>query len=415
MTVLSNGGAAGLGFVIPLTKIDVERRMVYGVAAQGDIIDKSKEIMDYATAKPAFQAWSSEIEAATGGMSKGNLRAMHTKTVAGTIPEISFDDANKTINIGAHVVRDDEWALCLKGGYTGFSVGGGYARKWTDPATGCTRYTPIVREMSLVDSPCIPTARFAELVKADGVVEHLPLVGKIPTFADAWSSRPLSFAEQWAARPEPIVPPMTFGELVKYDNSKHPREHDGKFASKTGEVLGRTFGGAAGVLGGYALGSKYGPSIGERAGEAAAHVVNATSRTVSGKQNFIGDINREYDEIGRKVRFKNSGKLLGGKYGQLVGGTLVGIGGILAGSAMGAAVDRYGRRNRAIAAGRLDQYERLNADTSILPNKRKQMRRALEDAKSAGRKVSAIHDMARQAGLTKRADLLVAARQKASG
>ena len=44
-------------------------------------------------------------------------------------------------------------------------------------------------------------ARFAELVKADGIVEQLPLTGVVR-----------SFSELWAARP---VPAPTFGELRK--------------------------------------------------------------------------------------------------------------------------------------------------------------------------------------------------------
>jgi hypothetical protein len=227
MTLL-NAAAAPRTLVIPLTKIDVEKRLVYGVAA-AEIRDQAGEVMDYASAKPAFASWSKSFEDATGGLSKGNLREMHNpKMVAGRLDQLGFDDDGKRIEVCAKVTDDQAWKKCLDGCYTGFSVGGGYGPKWTDDA-GNKRYTPIVRELSLVDNPCIPTARFAELVKAHGVVEQLELRGSpLTTFATAWAARPRTFAEQWDGRLR------SFGDLHKaWDESKHPRDH-GKFASEGG-------------------------------------------------------------------------------------------------------------------------------------------------------------------------------------
>jgi len=184
-------------FVIPLVKIDEERRLVIGRAAQ-EVPDKANEIMDYATAKPEFQAWSDRFSAATGGLSKGNLRAMHQKSVAGKIVDISFDDADKAIDIVAKVVDDNEWKKVMDGCYTGFSVGGGYKRRWPDGRM--TRYTPRVGEMSLVDDPCIQTALFAELVKANGMTERLPLRGVARTFGQLWRPAPKTFSDLWRAR-----------------------------------------------------------------------------------------------------------------------------------------------------------------------------------------------------------------------
>ena len=202
-------------FVIPLTKIDVERRLVIGLAAE-EIADKAKEIMDYASARPQFEEWSNSFHQASGGMSKGNLRSMHTKTVAGKFDDISYNDLTKQIHVVAKVIDEGEWQKCLQGAYTGFSIGGGYLKKWTDPEDPkLTRYTPIIREISLVDSPCMPSARFAELVKADGIVEQIELVGAKPsTFAAAWLDRPLTFAGVWQSRP------LTFAELTKAEDRK---------------------------------------------------------------------------------------------------------------------------------------------------------------------------------------------------
>lgn len=188
-------------FQIPLQKIDEERRLVIGQAA-AECLDKSGESMDYATAKAAFQKWSAEFEATSGGLSKGNLRVMHTKEVAGKIVDLSFDDLTKAVNIVAHVASDNAWALVKSGCYGGFSIGGGYAKRWTDE-NGLKKYTPDVREISLVDNPCIPSARFVELIKAHGVIEHIELK---PT------TRPLTFAELQANQPR------TFAELTNWND-----------------------------------------------------------------------------------------------------------------------------------------------------------------------------------------------------
>jgi hypothetical protein len=205
--------------VIPLTKIDHERRMVIGVGAVEEE-DLAKEIMDYESAKPEFEAWSQRFVDATGGLSKGNVRVMHQKTVAGRLDQIVFNDDMKRVEVCAKISDQNEWNKVLDGNYTGFSIGGGYAKKWADPLRkGVTRYTPRVAEISLVDSPCQTGARFAELVKADGMVEQIELRGRasepaqeIETFGALWKARstPMpTFAEAWANRP------MTFGELAK--------------------------------------------------------------------------------------------------------------------------------------------------------------------------------------------------------
>ncbi len=221
--------------VIPLTKIDHERRMVIGIAAL-EQADLTKEIMDYETAKPAFESWSKSFVDATGGLSKGNLRVMHTKNVAGRLDQIAFNDEAKQIEVCAKITDENEWNKVLDGNYTGFSVGGGYAKKWADG--DLTRYTPRVAELSLVDSPCMPGARFAELLKADGMTEQLELRGvvhdlpAIASFGDLWKRAPEipSFADAWNNRPQ------TYGELAKAQS----RDQKGRFASSGGSFAQRT-------------------------------------------------------------------------------------------------------------------------------------------------------------------------------
>jgi len=182
---------------IPLVKIDVERRLVIARAAQ-EVADKSQEIMDYATAKPAFQKWSDEMATMSNGLSKGNVRVMHQKTAAGKVTEITFNDDEKAVDVVMKIVDDNEWRKCLEGVYTGVSMGGGYAKSWQDG--NLRRYTPRITEISLVDNPCIPTARFAELVKADGMTERLPLHGVARTFGQLWRPPAKTFSDLWRAR-----------------------------------------------------------------------------------------------------------------------------------------------------------------------------------------------------------------------
>ena len=171
---------------IPLAKIDEEKRLVIGRAIH-EVVDRTNEIIDYATAKPAFEKWSSDFSSMSGGLSKGNVRVMHNpKIVAGKVTELTYNDADKAIDVCVKVVDDNEWKKVVEGVYTGFSVGGGYGRKWKDEETGATRYTPIVSELSLVDNPCIPTARIAELHKADGQVQELHLTGRARSFEDIY-------------------------------------------------------------------------------------------------------------------------------------------------------------------------------------------------------------------------------------
>jgi hypothetical protein len=158
---------------VPLTKVDEEKRLVYGTITQ-EVLDKSGEMMDYATSKPNFEKWSNDIETASGGLSKGNVRVMHGLSVAGKLTDIGFDDDAKAIDVCAKVVDDAEWNKVLEGCYTGFSVGGSYGKRWTDTVDGekVKKFTAVPNEVSLVDNPCVPSATFS-LVKADGATQDV--------------------------------------------------------------------------------------------------------------------------------------------------------------------------------------------------------------------------------------------------
>ncbi len=155
---------------VPLAKIDEERRELHGFLAieEGDHAD---EILDYAKSKPHFAKWSEGVKKATAGKSEGNLRVMHGDKVAGIFSSVGFDDEARGFPVVAKIIDDAEWKMTLAGGYTGFSIGGSYGKRWEDPDdSSLTRYEAIPVEGSLVDSPCIPGATF-EVLRANGATE----------------------------------------------------------------------------------------------------------------------------------------------------------------------------------------------------------------------------------------------------
>lgn len=160
---------------IPLVKVDYNKRQVYGRMTQ-EIPDGGREIMDYASSKPNFEKWSAAAKARTSLLpedqqSLGNLRAMHQPISAGKVIDIQYKDAEKAIDIGTYVADDDSWNKVLSGVFTGFSVGGSYAKRWMDAQNpALTRYTALPVEVSLVDSPAVSTATFT-MIKADGTAE----------------------------------------------------------------------------------------------------------------------------------------------------------------------------------------------------------------------------------------------------
>jgi hypothetical protein len=150
-----------------LTKVDEAKQLVYGTLVAEEV-DKAGEIFDYASSKPNVEAWSADFEKKTDGKSFGNLRAMHGDVVAGVFKSVVCDDASKSVQVIAHVVDGNEWKKVQTGSYTGFSIGGSYAKKWPDGEH--TRYTAKLAEGSLVDNGCGPSATFS-MIKVDGSTE----------------------------------------------------------------------------------------------------------------------------------------------------------------------------------------------------------------------------------------------------
>ena len=55
---------SALRMFIPITKVDVAQRLVYGLAT-AEAEDRSGEICDYASTKPNYEKWSADIAKST--------------------------------------------------------------------------------------------------------------------------------------------------------------------------------------------------------------------------------------------------------------------------------------------------------------------------------------------------------------
>jgi len=159
----------------PFTKTETTDdggRLVEGFGTL-EVVDKAGEIIDYPSTVEAFARWSSEIERATGGKSKGNIREMHQPVAVGKIidwREGTREVDGKTVK-GIYTsvrVPPGQTATIEKideGILTGFSIGGRYAKRWYDPTVKAHRFTPEFAEQSLVDNPAVPGATF-DMVKS---------------------------------------------------------------------------------------------------------------------------------------------------------------------------------------------------------------------------------------------------------
>jgi hypothetical protein len=326
---------------LSLTKADEEKRLVYGRATQ-QVVDRAGEELDYASAVPAFREWSQSFEKSTGGLSKGNLRVQHDpKKVAGKFVDIIYNDADRAIDVVAKVVDDNEWRKVLEGCYTGFSIGGGYARRWEE--NGIKKYTPRISEISLVDRPCVPTAGFMEILKADGSVERREFThaeaerqetiaaladGVMPGSPDATMPVPEQVTDTGGTQPQPVekVEPLLFGDLWKSargtarpllfndlykadGRAGRDADGDGKFNEKEGGSSTRTIGAAVGgALAGAAL-----TAAALRTGKGKAAI--AAARSASGPltaaaQRAVKDIGGAAKVIGDSA----AGKYVGEHY-----------------------------------------------------------------------------------------------------
>lgn len=210
--IRKEGGDPGaLHIFVPLVKVDVAKREVWGVVT-AEVPDKENEVCDYDTTIPYYKDLVDEMSKATDGVNIFPLREMHGLSAAGKGISIEFREGTKEVYMGFRVVDDAAWKKVEECVYTGFSQGGRYVKKWKDGEY--TKYTAKPSEVSLVDLPCLTRAHF-DYVKADGTVEkrafkkdiELPTeVGPIPTTPTSVSNVSAADLSLVAARENINVP-----------------------------------------------------------------------------------------------------------------------------------------------------------------------------------------------------------------
>lgn len=174
---------------IPISKVDEEKRMVYGVATT-EAIDCQNDVVDYEASKIAFSNWL------------GNIREMHQPVAVGKAIDIEYDDVNKQVIIGTKISEstdgENAWIKVKEGVLTGFSIGGSIKQISKEvvkdkngkeqPVSRIVDYS--LAEVSLVDSPANPEAMFIMVKsKANGLqrVEEEVLSAQLHKFnAPSW-------------------------------------------------------------------------------------------------------------------------------------------------------------------------------------------------------------------------------------
>lgn len=159
-----------INFNIPISKIDEEKRMVWGFATVEEL-DKHGEVIGYDASKKAFADWP------------GNIREMHQDVAVGKAFETNFDDKQKAVAIGVRVSEsadgENAWIKVKEGVLSGFSIGGKindfeYRKMQVNgeqkDVLVVTDY--VLGEVSLVDNPACPSATFQVVKSAAGKLVH---------------------------------------------------------------------------------------------------------------------------------------------------------------------------------------------------------------------------------------------------
>lgn len=169
----------------PFSKVEATSdggREVWGFASL-EVVDKTGEIADFERTCKAFEEWSSEIEKATNGKSKGNIRYQHGNDAVGKMiawqpgeKALEGGETAKGVYIGVKVPSYETRTIGQidDGILTGFSIGGSYADRWYDETAKAFRYAPKLAETSLVDNPAVPGANFDLIRMQKGVMQVNP-------------------------------------------------------------------------------------------------------------------------------------------------------------------------------------------------------------------------------------------------
>jgi HK97 family phage prohead protease len=135
---------------LSIQKIDVEKKIVYGVASSGNV-DSQNEIVDPEAMKgalPDYMQWA-------------NLREMHQPSAVGVVLKADPTEGGEC-DLAAKVVDAEAWEKVKEGVYKGFSIGGKIIESQIEKVGGkaVRRITKMeLHEISLVDRPANPDAK----------------------------------------------------------------------------------------------------------------------------------------------------------------------------------------------------------------------------------------------------------------
>lgn len=155
---------------IPFTKVDDEKRLVYGIATT-EALDGEGEVVDYEASKAAFKEWSDYFLKITKGDSQGNIREMHLPIAAGKAVSWEALDEEKAIGLTSMITDDAAWEKVKNKTYTGYSIGMRNMKIRVEKRGSAT--VPVVKkyrlaEVSIVDKSMNPETVFLS-VKAEGI------------------------------------------------------------------------------------------------------------------------------------------------------------------------------------------------------------------------------------------------------
>lgn len=165
-----NTADQSISLMMPISKIDEERRIVSGWATT-DVIDKQGDIVTAEASAQAFETF------------RGNVRESHTPLAVGKVVSFKQDkyydkDKNKFHNgvfVDVYISKgaEDTWHKINEGILTGFSIGGEINKskdKYDDEMDKTIRVIEEyeLSELSLVDNPANPNANVVSVQKFMG-------------------------------------------------------------------------------------------------------------------------------------------------------------------------------------------------------------------------------------------------------
>jgi uncharacterized protein YoxC len=162
-----NTSGTDISFRMPISKIDVEKRIVSGWATT-DSVDRQNDIITSDASSRAFEAF------------RGNVREQHTPLAVGKVTDFRQDkyyndNENKFYNgvyVDVYVSKgaEDTWHKIQEGILTGFSIGGNILDSEVEKIDGYDKPVRVVKEyelheLSLVDNPANPNSNIVSIQK----------------------------------------------------------------------------------------------------------------------------------------------------------------------------------------------------------------------------------------------------------